>query len=175
MFEHRLTSLPQVRCANHSLQLAVGGCFKEVAVAGSDMVQVLAKGKALANSVKRSGPMLYSLRKACEEAGIPYTTLKNPNETRWNSQHTNLASILKLKAPLQLLANTDTIGDWAPKVFTPAEWKLAEAAVQILKIPLIATKMWEAEKNPTMNLMISKLYDMQQELGDLAQSQCRWL
>jgi hypothetical protein len=65
------------------------------------------------------------------------------------------------------LANGDTTYGWASKVFTPGEWKLAEAAVEILKIPMIVTKMWEAEKTPTKNLMISELYDIQQRLDGL--------
>ena len=138
------------------------------------MKDILDKGKELSKAVKRSPPMLQCLRKACSELGLRYTTLKNPNETRWNSQESNLSSIIKLKAALQRLANGDTTGDWLDKVFTPVEWMLAEAAAEVLKVPLYTTKAWEAEKTPTMNLKVSELYSMKERLRALGTSNCRF-
>ena len=56
--------------------------------------------------------------------------------------------------------NRDTTGKWSSIVFSPGEWRLAKAAVKVLQIPLRVTKMWEGEKYPTMNLVVSELYGM---------------
>jgi hypothetical protein len=138
------------------------------------MKTVIAKGKELSNYVKHSGPQRQALKKACKDVGCRYTSLKNPNDTRWNSKESNLSSIIKLKAPLQHLANGDETGNWSTKIFSPAEWKMAEAAVEVLKIPLYTTKMWEAEKTPTMNLVVSELYSMKERLRTLGKSSCRF-
>ena len=133
----------QVLCAIHTLQLSVNDTLKSV--------------KAF---VRKSGPVTLALKTACEEVDIPFTTPKNPQETRWNSQHTNLMSVIKLKAALVQLVSEDPSGDWANRVLTAAEWKLAEGAVKVLEQPLLVTKAWEAETTPTMNLVISELYTM---------------
>ena len=117
---------------------------------------------------------MQELKKACSEVNISYTSLKNPNETRWNSGVTNLSSIIKLERALTWLVNTDTSGQWSSIVFSPGEWRLAKAAVNVLQIPLRVTKMWEGEKYPTMNLVVSELYDMKSRLKDFASSQCNF-
>ena len=60
------------------------------------------------------------------------------------------------------------------RFFSPGEWRLAKAAVQVLQIPLKVTKMWEGEKYPTINLVVSELYGMKQRLLDLSTSSCRF-
>ena len=165
----------KVLCANHTLQLAINDTFEKTAVAGSEMTTVLKKTCTLANFVKRSGPATLSLKAACKEEGVPYTTLKNPNQTRWNSKYSNIASVLKLKIPLLKLANSDTAGVWTGKMLSPSEWKLAEGAAKVLQIPLIVTKVWEAEITPTSNLVISELYGMKKRLEAIVQAtDCRW-
>ena len=128
------------------------------------MKEVIKKGKALATFVKKSNPATQAVKHSCSVVGIKYTTIKNSNETRWNSTQTNLKSIVKLKPALLRLANEDTTGCWSVKIFTPAEWKLVEGAVQVLEEPLLVTKAWEAEKTPTINLVIEELYTMKIKL-----------
>ena len=156
--------LTQILCANHTLNLAVEDTFKDVSVGVTTMKDVLAKGKVLSNAVKRSGPLMQEFKNACKEVGIAYTTMKNPNDTRWNSEVTNLSSILKVEKALIWLVNQDETGQWSSKVFSPTEWRLAKAAVKVLQVPLLVTKVWEAEKNPTMNLVISEVYGMRERL-----------
>ena len=57
-------------------------------------------------------------------------------------------------------------------VFTPAEWRLAKAAVMVLQIPLRVTKMWEGEKYPTINLVCSELYALKKGLEGYCSSSC---
>ena len=85
-------NLKQILCAIHTLQLGIKETFKDTSVGPTAMKMVLQKGKHLANTVKRSGPLAQELKKACKEVGIPYTTLKNPNDTRWNSEKSNISS-----------------------------------------------------------------------------------
>ena len=166
--------LIQVRCAIHTLQLSVGDTFKEASVGPTEMKRVLTKGKCLANTVKKSGPLAQELKNACKEVGILYTTLKNPNETRWNSSKTNMDSIIKLEKALNHLVSTDTTGQWTDMVYSPSEWRLVKAGSKILEIPLRVTKAWEGEKYPTMNLMCSELYKMKKKLEDLSSSSCKF-
>ena len=105
------------------------------------------------------------MKGACVANNVPYTSLKNPNDTRWNSEVKNLESIIKVKKALVwLVNNADTTAQWSAMVFSPAEWRLAEAAVTILRIPLKVTKVWEGEVYPTMNLVVSELYEMKEKL-----------
>ena len=145
--------LIQILCAIHTLQLGIRDTFKEAAVGPTQMKNVLQKGKNLANTVKKSGPLAQELKKACMEVGIQYTTLKNPSETRWNSSKTNLDSPIKIEKALNHLVSTDSTGQWTDMVYTPAEWRLVKAASEILEIPLKVTKVWEGKKYPTMNVV----------------------
>ena len=166
--------LIQYLCGIHTLQLANVDTFKSTSVAGVSMKNVLSKCKKLANRVKLSGPATLALKTACREINLPYTSLKNPNKTRWNSQHTNLKSVIKLKPALLKLANEDTSGDWAPRMLTPSEWKLAEQAAIILEQPLLVTKAWEAETTPTINLVVEQLFSMKMKVeAVLRTSVCR--
>jgi len=122
--------------------------------------------------VKRSGPLRQEFNLACAEVKISYTYLKNPNDTRWNSQVTNLSSIIRIEKALVWLVNNDTAGQWTGMVFTPAEWRLAKAAVMVLQIPLRVTKIWEGEKYPTINLVCSELYGLKNRLEGNSSSPC---
>ena len=166
--------LIQILCAIHTLQLAIGDTFKDASVGPTAMKNVLQKGKLLANTVKKSGPLAQELKNACQEVGISYTTLKNPNDTRWNSAKTNIDSNIEIEKALAYLVSNDTTGQWTEMVFTPAEFRLAKAASKILEIPLKVTKAWEGEMYPTMNLVCSELYDMKTKLQELSSSPCNF-
>ena len=87
--------LIQILCAIHTLQLGIGDTFKDASVGPTIMTNVLKKGKALANIVKKSGPLMQELKKAGAEVSISYTSLTNPNNTHWKSEVTSLSSILR--------------------------------------------------------------------------------
>ena len=96
----------------------------------------------------------------CTKLKVRYVKLKNPNETRWNSQFMNMESIQRLKVPLQALFQEDDDGTWSDVLFTAADWKLLQGAVTILKPFMLVTKAWEAEKTPTMSLVGERLYTL---------------
>ena len=116
--------LNQFLCAIHTLQLYIGDTFKDASVDPTAMKKVLQKGKHLANTVKKSGPPAQELRKACQEVGIPYTTLKNSSETRWNSSKTINDSHNKLEKALNHLVSTDTTGQWTDMVFVCEKFRI---------------------------------------------------
>jgi hypothetical protein len=157
--------LIQYLCKIHTLQLAITDTYKKkTSMAGIYMKTVTQKTRALANFVKKSGPAQAALKKACKDVDIGYTTLKNPNDTRWNSTFTNIKSVVKLKPALLKLSNEDTTDDWSSRMLTAAEWKLAEGAMVVLEHPLLVAKSWEAEKTPTINLVIEQLYNQKTNL-----------
>ena len=61
---------------------------------------------------------------------------------------------LHLKTVIQALCDEDETDTSSTHSLTLFEWKLMQGAVTIIKPFLVATKAWEAEKTPTMNLMI---------------------
>ena len=116
------------------------------------------------------------LKDKCKEMGIKYKKLQNPNDTRWNSQLTNMESVLHLKTVIQALCEEDETDTWSAHSLTLAEWKLLQGAVTVLKPFLVATKAWEAEKTPTMNLAIERIYTLHEGLNEFTSNprNCRY-
>ena len=106
---------------------------------------------------------------------MKFRKLKNPNATRWNSAYTNMSSVLHLKAPLQSLFEDDETNTWPPLALSVPEWKLVSGAMTILKPFLLVTKAWEAEKTPTINLVIDRIYTLHETLNEFIvnRSNCR--
>ena len=106
---------------------------------------------------------------------MKFRKLKNPNAARWNSAYTNMSSVLHLKAPLQSLFEDDETNTWPPLALSVPEWKLVSGAVTILKPFLLVTKAWEAEKTPTINLVIDRIYTLHETLNEVIvnRSNCR--
>ena len=155
--------LERYPCDIHTLNLCVDNTFEQV----EGMNNVNKKCKALSKLTHQSTSVANEQLKAmCKKLGIKYKKLKNPNDTRWNSQYTNLESVLYLKTALQTLANEDETDLWSTLALTAAEWKMVQGAVTVLKPFLLATKAWEAEKTPTINLVIERVYTMHQDLTD---------
>ena len=109
------------------------------------MSEVLDKSKSLAKLTHQSGPALKQLREKCKAINIKCNKIKNPNDTRWNSAHTNMKSVLMVKQALDQLF-IDDIGDmWSSREISGAEWKLMQGAVEVLEQVLLVTKAWEVE------------------------------
>ena len=171
----RLSSyLVQYLCDNHTLQLGVVDTFKSN-IYGAKTTEVLDKSKILSKLTHQSGPALRHLRDACSRLKVKFRKLKNPNETRWNSQYACMKSIIRLKAPLDLLFAEDPDGLWSTKQITLAEWKLMEGAVEVLQEVEVVTKAWEVEETPTMNGVLEKIYNLTTKLQEFISSaqKCR--
>ena len=96
--------LEQYLCDNHTLQLVIRDTFEAV----KGMKDLLKKTKDLAKMTHQSSSVAnQQLKKQCKEMEIKYLKLKNPVETRWNSQEMNMSSVLQLKPALQVLFTPD--------------------------------------------------------------------
>ena len=151
--------LQQYLCDIHTLQLGINDAFKDV----DGMSNVLNKSKALAAFTHKSNVGLQNLKSACKAKGKAFKKLKNPGDTRWNGKYTNMESILYLKDVLQSLFIEDE-DLWGPFIFTGSDWKLLLGAVTVLKPFLVATKVLEAEKVPTINSSIEQIYTLHEHL-----------
>ena len=166
--------LIQYLCDNHTLQLGVVDSFKSN-IYGAKTAEVLDKSKILSRLTHQSGPALRHLRDACSRLKVKFRKLKNPNETRWNSQYDCMKSTLRLKEPLDLLFAEDPDGLWSAKQITLAEWKLMQGAVEVLEEVEVVTKAWEVEVSPTMNGVLEQIYNLTTKLQEFISSpqKCR--
>ena len=165
--------LTQYLCDIHTLQLSIEDTFAEV----EGMAEVLKKCKALAKLTHTSTTLAYQqLKTQCTKLGVKFLKLKNPNSTRWNSAFANMDSILHLKPVLQSLFEDDETNTWPSFALTVSEWKLVVGACTVLKPFLLVTKAWEAERTPTINLVIERVYTLHETLNEFIvnRSKCRF-
>ena len=88
-------------CNNHTIQLMINDAFKDT----DGMKKLLADTKSIAKFTNKSEPARKLLEEECKQAGIKFKTLKNPNDTRWNSAEANLSSVLYLKEAIEAAAD----------------------------------------------------------------------
>ena len=125
--------MEQYLCDTHTLQLAVRATFE--AVAG--MKRLLAKTKDLAKMSHQSTSVAnQQLKNQCKQMGIKYLKLKNPCETRWNSQEMNMSSVLLLKPALQVLFTEDDGNIWAQFALSASEWRSLASTMMTLRMSL---------------------------------------
>ena len=166
--------LEEYLCDNHTLQLAIHDTFEHV----EGMKRILKKCKDLAKMTHQSSSVAYQqLKKKCKLMEVPFAKLKNPCETRWNSSYECMKSVLRLKNVLQIIFTDDESGLWTPHFLSPSEWKLIQGAVTLLHPFWLATKAWEAEKTPTLNLVIERIYTLHEELNSFISNHhnCRFM
>ena len=145
-------NLIQYFCDIHTLQLGVEDTFREV----TGMGNLLKNCKALATFTHQSPVAQAALEKAVKQENIPFRKLKNPGDTRWDSQYDTMVSVLHLKDVIKKLC--DEKDDWSDKSIDRAGWKLLEGAVKILKPIKDTVKALEGEKEPTMHRVLERLY-----------------
>ena len=145
-------------CNIHSLQLAINDTFKNV----DGMADALAKGRKIAKFCHQSVIAMDQLRKSALGLDVPFKTPKNPVATRWDSQYECMESILYLKDVLQDVESSHT--EWEEKSLTKVEWKLFEGAAKVLSEFRKTTKLWQYESIPTINLVIDRVYCMEDYL-----------
>ena len=165
--------LEMYSCDIHTMMLGIENTFDFV----EGMKNVLKKSKGVSKMTHQSTSVAnQQLKDKCKEMGIKYKKLQNPNDTRWNSQLTNMESVLHLKTVIQVLCEEDETDTWSAHSLTLAEWKLMQGAVTVLKPFLVATKAWEAEKTPTMNLVIERIYTLHEGLNEFTSNprNCRY-
>ena len=150
-------------CNIHTMQLAIIDVFK-LDILNIKVDEVMLKCKELAKFVKRSEQNKNELKAACVRTGTKFIMPKLPNATRWNSKEANVSTTIKLKSALQHISHADTSLHWYDVIPNAAEFKLLESLVDILARIKIACKVWEADKNPTIQTVIPELYNIKDVL-----------
>ena len=80
-----------------------------------------------------------------------------------------MESILHLKAALQQLRN-DTDPDWEEMVLTNREFTIASHLCEVLQTVKYASKQWEHDSIPTINMVVVELYNIKEKLTKLSQT-----
>ena len=75
-----------------------------------------------------------------------------------------MISIKHLKSAIDDLESKEA--DWEDKALSKNDWKLLEGAVRILEPFRETTKMWQFESIPTVNLVVERVYCMEEGLRD---------
>ena len=145
------------------MQLAINGVF-ELTILAIEVDEVMDKCKKLAKFVRRSETRKNELKDACKETETNFILPQLPNTTRQNSKEANVSSTIKLKHPLQHITQADTSLRWSEVVLNAAEFKLLENLVEILERIKVASKVWEADKKPTIQTVIPELFNIQDTL-----------
>ena len=145
-------------CDIHTLQLGIGDTFKNT----EGMLTVLNKGKKIAKFCHQSTTAMEQLRASALRNNIAFRKPQNPGKTRWDSQLDNMKSVLHLKAAIEDLESREP--EWEDKALSRSEWKLLEGAVKLLEPFKETTKVWQYESIPTINLVVDRIYCMEEEL-----------
>ena len=137
------------------------------------MLDASDKCKDLASHLHKStlGKML--LEHECKKFGHSAKVINQANDTRWDSRCQNMEDVLHHEQCLLSLASKGKL-KVKPKnepayslVPSIDEFRLVKAAVKVLKVCKITTKVMEQEKVPTLPLVTQRLYDMDKELESL--------
>ena len=104
------------------------------------------------------------LRSAAKRKDVPFRKSQNPGKTRWDSQHVTMKSIFHIKPALEDLETTEV--DWEDKALSKSDWKLLEGAIRLLESFRDTTKIWQFESIPTVNLVVDRVFSMEEELKD---------
>ena len=147
-------------CNIHTLQLGINDTFKNV----HGMKAVLDKCKAIAKFCHQSTVAMDQLRAAAARKNICFRKPQNPGKTRWDAQFETMISIKHLKSAIDDLESKEA--DWEDKALSKNDWKLLEGAVRILEPFRETTKMWQFESIPTVNLVVERVYCMEEGLRD---------
>ena len=155
--------LKEYYCALHTMALCVKAIFQPEII--TIKVQVcMFKCREISKYVRRSEKHKNELKQACKEKEISFILPKKPIDVRWNSAEANVASVLRLMPALQHLAANDESLEWSSRVPNAAEVKVLESLVQLLTQIKVTCKKWEADKEPTLQLIIPELWNIKDVL-----------
>ena len=161
-------------CQIHILQRAVVTTFN-AKIKGTRCDHVLQKCQALTRKLRKAGKYKSELKEVCEEMGLRSSWPVTANSTRWNSVLASLESVVKLKSAFQVLQVRENSVSWEDYLPSGSEWKLIEAIVEILQIPLIVTKKWETDSRPTLHSIVPEVYNMTCQLEKKAKDNGSYL
>ena len=157
----RLSDLNSYGCNNHWQQLAIKNTFENV----RGMTKALKTCQALATHLHQSNVDSDLLAAECTKQWHYPKSIKAYQETRWDSQHTCMDSVTYHEECLENLAKEGHLSGLVPTI---SEFLLIKGASTVLEECKITTKIWEAEKTPTINLVIDRVYTMIENLKKFA-------
>ena len=158
-------------CMNHNYALVVKDGFKADLGHSNGSVSKLAdKVKALVKFITKSRNNERELVQACIAVGIEYWKVKLANKTRWNSTVESFKSVKKIKPALDHLRARDSTGEWESKVLTTVEYRRMDDVIKVLEPFRDSTKVFESEKEPTVQRVVPELYNMTDKLKKFAKS-----
>ena len=147
-------------CNNHTLQLAIKDAFDRC----DGMNNALLKCKDIASLLHRSPKTQKSMTNFCEKFEHNPNQIPQQNDTRWNSELSNIKGVRHHRKCLEAMANDDLID--TTLVPSISEWKMIEGAVEILSPFEKTTKIWEQEMVTTLNTVGRCLYEHIHNLND---------
>ena len=165
-----LSMLEMYGCVNHTQQLGILDSFK--AFKGDldyTMLDVSDKCKDLASHLHKSPLSSKLLGSECNRLGHSSKVIHQANDTRWDSRCQNMEDVLFHEQCLLSLAGQGKLkvkpkdGPAYSLVPSIEEFRMLKAAVKVLKVCKITTKVMEQEKVPTVPLVTQRLYDMDKE------------
>ena len=161
---NNLECVHELRCVCYTCQLAVGETFKSV----QGMQAILNKCKNLASWMHKSGPAWAAMQKEAKQLGVSCIKLKNPGDTRWYSWLFCMESVLKMHEVMASIAKEDSdVGaGFDDRLPTNQEMRMVRGAVKMLTPVKEMGRAWEAEKCPTINLVVSELFNLTEFLKD---------
>jgi len=125
--------------------------------------------------LRKAGKYKNELKQVCEEIGLSSSWPVTACATRWNSALISLESVVKLKRAFLVLRDRENTVSWEEYLPSPQEWKLIEAIVEILQIPLIMTKKLETDSRPTLHCVVPEVYNMTCQLEKKAKEDGSYL
>ena len=152
----------ELGCANHTAQNAIKDTMKET----EGMKVTLTKSKRLVKHFRKSSLATNRLKTACAKTGHKYKKIKTCIEIRWNSEYDCLERMLYHQECIEEMDRNKQLEKVSDSVLSRAEWRLVEAAVDILKPVKITTKILESEMEPTMNRLAECLFEMDEMLKE---------
>lgn len=165
-------------CCCHTQQLAILDTFQEFEgdTLGVTMLTASETCKRLAAHLHKSNLGKMLLEAECLESGHYPKVIPQANDTRWDSRHSNFEGVnyhqdcllrlarkgkLKVKKDKQVISLVPTI----------EEFELIETAIKVLKICQVTTKTFEQEAEPTLPLVVERLYTMDCLLKELQETE----
>jgi zinc finger BED domain-containing protein 1 (E3 SUMO-protein ligase ZBED1) len=149
-------------CTDHRLQTVLKKAFNapEADLANN----ILKKAVALSSLMHRSSKACEMVEEESDCLGVPYVVVIAPCETRWNSKYLMLKSINTIAPALVSLQEKGTDLGEKLELFTDSEMEMMKWMEKVLAKFDEATKIWSADKNPTMQEVIPTLMTLKWNL-----------
>ena len=168
----RLENFVSQNCCNHILQLALNDAKNEKNEEGDLVNQDVAKAFKAAVAMSafshKSSTFHRLMKKFCRRNGHRFTRLKGFSKVRWNSEHSMVKRLCEHKMCILQMEEANICPNMP--VVELANWRCLKLVLQVLRPFEDTTKVWEADKEPTMTTVGEELYTLQQKLLEFSRT-----